>query len=71
MYDVEAAYDEIERGEFVTLHYADGGTADVKVDGMCWLVGRHKPLQIVSSRGRRYALGENDRVVRSGRERGF
>jgi hypothetical protein len=63
------AYDQIERGDFVTLVYADGVNTDVKVDGMAWLSGHHKPLQIVSSRGRRYALGNNDRVVR--KERGF
>lgn len=68
---VTDAYEEIERYDLVTLHFADGEQVDVKVEGMCWLAGHAKPLQIVSTRSRRYALGEADRVIRQPRERGF
>lgn len=65
------AYEEIERGDFVELRFSDGGHEDVLVQGVMWLSGHHRPLQIVSSRGRRYALGEGDRVARLDRGRGF
>lgn len=63
------AYEELRRGEYVVLQ-TDAGNEGVKIDGMMWLSGALKPLQIVSSRGRRYALGNADRIIRS-RERGF
>jgi hypothetical protein len=68
---VTEAYELIERGDFVALQYAGGASVDVLVDGVLWLSGHHKPLQIVSSRGRRYALGGNDKLVWKERCRGF
>lgn len=62
------AYEELRSGDFVIMHTATGDEG-VKVDGALWLTGQHKPLQIVSSRGRRYALGFDDRI--SFKERGF
>lgn len=66
---VTEAYEQLERGEFVILCTA-AGNEGVKVDGIMWLSGAHKPLQIVSSRGRRYALGHEDKIVRK-KERGY
>lgn len=64
-------YEQIERGDYVTLQ-TERGEESVLVEGMLWLVGYHKPLQIVSSRSRRYALGGDDRVVlRDKSTRGF
>lgn len=71
LFTVVEAYDKIERGDFVHLQHADGTKVDVLVDGVLWLQGQHKPLHIVSSRGRRYALGADDRIVRKERARGY
>lgn len=63
---VDEAYEQVRPGDFVVLQ-TSRGSEGVKVDGMVWLSGHHKPLQIVSSRGRRYALGSEDRLVWKGR----
>jgi hypothetical protein len=74
MFEAVEFYDEVERGDYVEILFADGDRKALRVEGVMLRGGSEPTIDVVSTRaGTRFAMrgGDRARIISRGGRRGF